>query len=34
MKDGVLLNEEEIAAEEEAIDEEQGAAEQGNDACV
>ena len=33
VKEGVLLDEEEIDAEEEAADEGQGAAEQGDDAC-
>jgi len=34
LKDGVLLDEKDIAAEEEVIDEGQSAIEQGNDACV
>ena len=34
MKDGVLLNDEEIDAEEETTDEGQGAVEEGDDAYV
>ena len=34
MKDGVLLDEEDIAAEEEHVDEEHGVVEQGDDASV
>ena len=34
VKDGVLLGKEYITIEEEAVDEEQGAAEQGDDAYV
>ena len=34
MKEGVLLDEEEIDAKEEVVGEGQGVAEQGDDACV
>ena len=34
VKDGVLLDEKEIVADEEAADEGQGVVEQGDDACV
>ena len=34
VKNGVLLDEEEIVAENEAVDKGQGVTDQGNDACV
>ena len=34
VKDGVLVDEEDIAAQEEVVDEGQVVAEQGDDACV
>ena len=33
MKDGVLLDEEDIVVEEEAVDEEKNVSKQGDDAC-